>query len=168
MRYRFTEAPFAAPAVLMSTPGGYPPPGPGYQAPPPPYVPPPPGQPAGLSINAASALCYLFGFITGIIFLVLEPYKRDRLVRFHAFQSIFLNIAVFVVFFVWNLMAGLLDALSHGVFIFVHLAVSTLLSVGFFILWVMLLVRALQGSKWVLPVIGPLAEKQAVSGVSSF
>ncbi len=43
----------------------------------------------GLSINGASALCYLFGFVTGIIFLVLAPYNQDRRVRFHAFQSIF-------------------------------------------------------------------------------
>ena len=43
--------------------------------------------------NMAGALCYLFGFITGILFLVLAPYNQDRNIRFHAFQSIFLNIA---------------------------------------------------------------------------
>lgn len=166
MRYRFTEAPFAAPAVLMATPGGYPP-SPGYQAPPPGYVPPPPtGQPSGLSVNAASVLCYLFGFISGIIFLVLEPYKRDPVIRFHAFQSIFLNLAVFVVSFAWNLIAGLLDVMTHGIFFLVHMAGSTILGLGFLVIWVMLMVRAAQGSRWVLPVIGPLAERQA--GTATF
>src|SRR4051794_28351354 len=61
--------------------------------------PPPPSTPLaapGLSDNVAGALCYLCGFITGIIFLVLAPYNRNRLVRFHAFQSIFANVAIFV------------------------------------------------------------------------
>ena len=163
MRYRVTEAPFAVPAVLMATPGGYPP-SPGYQAPPPGYVPPPPpGQPAGLSGSAASVLCYLFGFISGIIFLVLEPYKRDSVVRFHAFQSIFFSLSIFVVSFAWNLVAGLLDVMTHGIFFVVHMGGSALLGLAVLVIWVMLMVRAAQGSKWVLPVIGPLAERQAGS-----
>src|SRR5512138_235065 len=63
---------------------------------------PPAGVPSSasaspLSANAAGALAYVLGLITGIIFLVLEPYNKDRLVRFHAFQSIFLNVAVIVI-----------------------------------------------------------------------
>ncbi len=46
--------------------------------------------------NMAAALCYALGFITGILFLVLAPYNQNREIRFHAFQSIFLNIAWFV------------------------------------------------------------------------
>ncbi|WP_419804315.1 DUF4870 domain-containing protein [Terriglobus sp.] len=164
MRYRFTEPSFAASPVLMATPGGYPPPGPGYQAPPPGYVPPPAGQPGGLSATTASVLAYLFGFISGIIFLVLEPYKRDSFVRFNAFQSIFFNLSVFVISFLWNLIAGLLDVMTHGVFVMIHLAGSLLIGIGFLVIWIMLMVRASQGSKWVLPVIGPFAERQAASG----
>ncbi len=163
MPYRFTESPFAASSVLMSTPGGYPP-SPGYQAPPPGYVPPPPsGQPAGLSANAAAVLAYAFGIISGVIFLVLEPYKRDPFVRFSAFQSLFYNLAVIVVFTVWNLLAGVLDALTHGLFLVVHLPLNMLLWLAFVIVWIMLMVRAGQGRKWVLPVIGPFAERQALS-----
>jgi len=44
---------------------------------------------SGLTSNIAAALAYVLGLVTGIIFLVLEPYKRDRFVRFHAMQSIF-------------------------------------------------------------------------------
>src|SRR5438552_9990723 len=58
-------------------------------------------QAAGLTDNVASALCYALGFITGILFLVLEPYSRNRKIRFHAFQSIFLNVACIVIWYVW-------------------------------------------------------------------
>ena len=47
----------------------------------------------GLSDNGASTLAYAFGFITGIVFLVLEPYNRSKTVRFHALHSIFFNVA---------------------------------------------------------------------------
>ena len=67
-----------------------------------PAVPPPPPPPlagaasTGMTSNIAGALCYLLTFITGILFLVLEPYKRDRFVRFHAFQSIFFGVILVV------------------------------------------------------------------------
>src|SRR5438034_11442470 len=62
--------------------------------PPPPPPPPPPlsggaPQAAGLEENVACALCYLLGVLTGVLFLVLEPYNRNRNIRFHAFQAIF-------------------------------------------------------------------------------
>ena len=44
--------------------------------------------------NIASALCYVMGLLTGILFLVLEPYNKNKTIRFHAFQSIFFNVAV--------------------------------------------------------------------------
>src|SRR6202158_5096322 len=53
--------------------------------------------PAGLTENAAAALCYVLGLITGILFLVLAPYNQNRLIRFHAFQSIFLHVVCIVV-----------------------------------------------------------------------
>jgi uncharacterized membrane protein YvbJ len=47
----------------------------------------------GLATNIAAALAYVLGALTGILFLVLEPYKNDRFVRFHAFQSILFTVA---------------------------------------------------------------------------
>src|SRR5579872_5078231 len=69
------------------------------------YAPPPPAavavpQSAGMEENVASALCYLFGWITGVIFLVLAPYNQNRTIRFHAFQSIFWNIAIIPLYIV--------------------------------------------------------------------
>src|ERR1700676_3398151 len=78
-----------APPPPGPPPGDPPPPGytaPGYSAPAG-YVPPPAGA-AGMTDNMAGALCYLFGFITGILFLVLAPYNQNRNIKFHAMQSI--------------------------------------------------------------------------------
>src|SRR5579872_1694089 len=74
-----------------------PPPPMGAGAVPPPPPPPgymPQGAPAsaGLTDNSAAALCYLFGLITGILFLVLAPYNQNRNIKFHAFQSIFFHL----------------------------------------------------------------------------
>src|SRR6266849_1469086 len=57
----------------------------------------------GLAENVAGALCYGLGILTGILFLVLEPYSRNPRIRFHAFQSIFFSVAVLAIWF-----AGLL------------------------------------------------------------
>src|ERR1700677_5282600 len=87
------------------TPVGAPGAGPVPGAVPTPEVNPPGAQPlpppvavapvatVAMTDNLAGALCYLVGFITGILFLVLAPYNQNRTIRFHAFQSIFLNIA---------------------------------------------------------------------------
>src|SRR5271165_4059299 len=58
---------------------------------------------AGLTPNVAAALAYLLGFITGIIFLVLDPYKNDRFVRFHAMQSILFSAACIVFSIAWGI-----------------------------------------------------------------
>src|SRR6202167_646854 len=95
-----------APVAAVPGPNPMPPPPPPGMNPPDVHpLPPPTGAPSlGMTDNMAGALCYLFGFITGILFLVLAPYNQDRNIRFHAFQSVFLNIAWvilwFVVFFV--------------------------------------------------------------------
>src|ERR1700681_2740972 len=70
-------------------------------------------QAAGLTDNVASALCYALGFITGILFLVLEPYSRNRKIRFHAFQSIFLNVVCIVIWY-----AVIFIALASGAMFF--------------------------------------------------
>jgi uncharacterized membrane protein len=141
------------------------------------YNPPPPAQPyaepaggtapsapapavaGGLTDNVAALLCYVFGLVTGILFLVIEPYNRNRLVRFHAFQSIFFNIAVVAAFIGLSIVAVALHVIP-GVWVLMallHLAVW----LGSVVVWVLLLVKAYQGQQWKLPIIGGLAEKQA-------
>jgi uncharacterized membrane protein len=116
----------------------------------------------GISSNGASALCYLFGFITGIVFLVLAPYNQDRRVRFHAFQSIFLNVALIVVHIGVTIMSLMFSAVSFSLGL-VMTSVHLLVSLGFFLLWLFMMWKSSQGEKIVLPIIGPLAERQAGS-----
>src|ERR1700687_1236775 len=52
--------------------------------------------PPAIADNIASALCYLLLGVTGVLFLWLEPYSRNRKVRFHAFQAIFVHVAIIV------------------------------------------------------------------------
>jgi uncharacterized membrane protein len=114
----------------------------------------------GMTDNMAGALCYLFGFITGILFLVLAPYNQDRNIRFHAFQSIFLNIA-WIAF--WILVSIVTLAFSFIPFlgIFVAWVLRLTIGLGGFIVWLYLMFKTYNGEKIVLPVIGPMAEKQA-------
>ena len=121
----------------------------------------PPQTASTMAPNVAGALAYVLGLITGIIFLVLEPYNRDREVRFHAFQSIFLNLALIVI----SIGLMILGAIVGAVIPFAGAAllglVSLLFWLGTIVLWVLLIVKTYSGGKIVLPVIGPLAHKQA-------
>jgi len=112
--------------------------------------------------NLAGLLCYLAGIITGILFLVIEPYNKSKFVRFHAFQSIFLFVAWIGV---WIVLA-ILSVILHLVLGFWTAAslvglLHTAVGLGFFVLWILLMIKAYQGQKFSLPIIGALAEKQA-------
>jgi uncharacterized membrane protein len=110
--------------------------------------------------NVAAALCYLVGLITGVLFLVLEPYNKNKTIRFHAFQSIFLNVAWVAAWIVVSILSiALLAVGSLGLMLMslLHLV----LGLGFLVLWAFLMYKAYNNEKFVLPIIGPLAEKQA-------
>jgi uncharacterized membrane protein len=129
----------------------------------PPINPAPPPQIApsvGMTDNLAGALCYLVGFITGILFLVLAPYNQNRTIRFHAFQSIFLSIAWVAV---WIVITIILIPFRYIPFLglFISLVLDAVVGLGGFILWLYLMFKTYNGEKVVLPVIGPMAEKQA-------
>jgi len=112
----------------------------------------------GLTDNTASALCYLAGFITGILFLVIAPYNQNKTVRFHAFQSIFLNVAWIALWICMNIIFGIL---GRFVGFWILATLTPLISLAFFVLWILMMVWAYQGKKVVLPVIGNLAQQQA-------
>jgi uncharacterized membrane protein len=120
-----------------------------------------PAAGAGLTPNVAGALAYLVGAITGILFLVIDPFKADRFVRFHAFQSIFFNLAWIAFWIVWMIVGLMLGAISHGLFFIIQLPINLLITVGGFCLWVYLMYTAYQGKTFQLPVIGALAATQA-------
>ena len=138
-----------------------PPPGAGYaqqgyaqtQAAPGPQV-------SGLEENVACALCYALMVLTGIVFLVLAPYNQNRLIRFHAFQAIFVwvgMIGAWIAVFIASLVLVFIPVLGHLLIVLLDLV----LGLGGLALWILLMYKAYNREKWVLPIVGPLAEKQA-------
>jgi uncharacterized membrane protein len=114
---------------------------------------PPVMSAAGLPMNIAAALCYIIPVICPLIFILVDPYKRDRTVRFAAFQSLFLTIALFVINETIGILMGSSWELAYNLY--------RLLRLAEFILIVFLAFKAFQNEKIVLPGIGPLAQKQA-------
>ncbi len=109
---------------------------------------------SGLSDNAAGALSYLT-IIPAILFLVMPPYNKSSYVRFHAWQSIFLAIGWIALFVVLAIL-GRIPFLGLVVF-----PLMLLIDLGMFILWLVVVLKALNGQKFSIPIIGALAEGQA-------
>ena len=135
------------------------------------YTPPPPQAAsgpaasapaaAGMQDNVASALCYLFGLITGVLFLVLAPYNQNKAIRFHAFQSIFWHIAWIVIWIVYGIVRVALAFVLPLSLSLVLTLLSLVVWFGGFLSWLFLMWKAYNNEKFVIPIIGPLAEKQA-------
>jgi len=100
----------------------------------------------GLDENVAGFLCYVATWITGIIFLILE--KENKFVRFHAMQSLltFLILSAISIFIGWVPIIGWI--------------ISILMFPLWLILWIVLMVKAFNGEKFKLPIVGNIAEKQ--------
>jgi len=100
----------------------------------------------GLEENIAGLLCYVLGWITGIVFLVLE--KENKFVRFHAFQSLltFLPLGVLAWILGWIPFAGWV--------------IAGLVWILILILWLILMFKAYKGERYKLPIVGDIAEKQ--------
>lgn len=118
----------------------------------------------GLDENVAALLSYLFGWVSGLIFFLLE--KDSRLVRFHAMQSILLNaVAVVVGIVLWvggivlAIVAALIaDTLGSLIWILAMLLFCAF-GIALFAAAILCLIKAYQGQYFKLPVIGNLAEK---------
>lgn len=100
----------------------------------------------GLEPNLAGLLCYVLGWVSGLVFFILET--DNKFVRFHAMQSIVtfgaLTVANFILMFI---------PIIGWIF-------SWLIGVLGFILWIVLMIKAYQGEKYKLPWAGEIAEKQ--------
>jgi len=106
---------------------------------------------SGLQENVAGLLCYTLLWVSGLIFYLIET--DNKFVRFHAVQSMivfgFLNIAGIV--FGWIPWLGWIMGSFVGLLVFV--------------LWIVLMVKAYQGTMYKLPVVGDLAEKWSAKKV---
>jgi uncharacterized membrane protein len=108
--------------------------------------------------NVACALCYVLGLISGIVFLVLAPYNQNKAVRFHAFQSIFLNVAVIVI----DIVLGIVMSIMFRIVGFFMLGLLwPLFGLACLALWIYMILSAYQGKTVVLPIVGGLARQQA-------
>jgi uncharacterized membrane protein len=114
---------------------------------------------AGLTSNVAGALAYVLGLITGILFLVLEPYKRDRFVRFHAMQSILFCAAAIVFRIAWGILVNVLIDISGWTAV-VLVPVGLIISIGLFLFWLFVMFQAYNQREFRIPIIGAIAAKQ--------
>ncbi|MCX5666221.1 MAG: DUF4870 domain-containing protein [Candidatus Omnitrophica bacterium] len=97
----------------------------------------------GMQPNMEALLCYVFGFITGLIFYLIE--KENKFVRFHAMQSIVVFAGLFVIGFIIMFIP-----LINLIFWAVEL-----------VIWIVLMVKAYQGEKFKFPIAGDIAEKNS-------
>ena len=109
---------------------------------------------SGLSDNGAGAIAYIT-FIPAIAFLAMPPYNKSSYVRFHAWQSIFLAV-VWVALLVVLAILGLIP--FFGLLVF---PLMLLVDLVMFVLWILVVIKAVNGQRFKLPIIGALAEKQA-------
>jgi len=114
---------------------------------------------SGLTSNLAAALAYVLGIVTGILFLVLEPYKNDRFVRFHAMQSVLFFLAVVVFNIAWVIVVDMLSAFSGWIAV-ATFPVGTLIFLGLFLFWLYVMYQAYSRREFRIPVIGAIAAKQ--------
>ena len=114
---------------------------------------------SGLTSNLAAALAYLLGIITGIVFLVLEPYKHDRFVRFHAMQSILFCVAAIVFSVAWSIVVDVMINISAWTAMALT-PIGLVISLGFFLFWLFLMYQAYSRREFRIPIIGAIAAKQ--------
>ncbi len=107
---------------------------------------------APIAENVAGMLAY-FTIIPAIIFLLIEPYNRDRFVRFHSFQCLFTAAALIVLHICLSFLSYALPLIMFPIW--------GLLGLAEFALWILLVVKAYQHQMFKLPIVGDLAEKQA-------
>jgi uncharacterized membrane protein len=112
-----------------------------------------------MTSNVAGALTYLLGFITGIVFLVLDQYKTNRFVRFHAMQSIFYSGSCIIVLVAWGVLWSALFAVT-GSLSLVLAPVWIVLRLAMFVYWLYLMYQAYNNREYRIPFIGDLAAKQ--------
>ena len=98
----------------------------------------------GFDANVAAALSYLVGFVTGIIFLVVE--KDNRFVRFHAMQSTLTFVGIVLV----DILLQIVPILGPLVVLFLVIPLSA-------VLWLLLMFKAYQGEEFKLPLVGQMA-----------
>ena len=113
----------------------------------------------GMQPNVAALLCYVLGWITGLIFFLIE--KENKFVRFHAAQSLVVFGALTVLQIALGILSGILVAIHLYVLVPVFTLLYPLIGLVGLILWILLMVKAFQGEMFKLPIAGDMAEKMS-------
>ena len=111
------------------------------------------GSTTSLEPNVAGLLCYVLGWITGLVFILIE--KENKFVRFHAMQSI-VTFGAFCVLWIPFSILSQLDIL-RALFGILY----TITGILAFVLWIVLMVKAYQGERFKLPIAGDIADKNS-------
>jgi uncharacterized membrane protein len=111
---------------------------------------------ATFSDNAAGAIAYITVF-PAIAFLILVPYKKSPFVRFHAWQSIFLNFFLYVVSYLLSIVLPMCRLNS----LLAYVSVNWFLAIFWLVVWIFFSVSALRGKSYKMPILGRLAQRQA-------
>ena len=111
----------------------------------------------GIAANIAGLLCYVLGWLTGLIFFLIE--KENKFVRFHALQSMIIFGGLFVLSIAIGIFVGIFAAVGAGFLVPVLTLINGLLGLLGLVLWILLMIKAYQGELFRLPIAADLADK---------
>jgi len=107
--------------------------------------------------NVIAALTYLLGFVTGLIFLYLEPYNQNEFIRFHARQSIGFSVAWFAIAVIFGVFIAVLP---HGLGALLNF-ILTLIDIALAVFWVVLMYKAYTGERYRIPELADIVDSIA-------
>jgi len=119
-------------------------------------------QSSGMDPKLAGLLAYLIPPITGIIFFIIE--KTNRVVRWHAAQSIVFGVAWIVVWVLFSVLSMILSAIIPIIGTIISLLVWVVVFLGGMVLWIVCLIKGYSGQMWRMPLVAPWADKLMGSG----
>ena len=115
------------------------------------------GEARNQQSNIIAALSYLLGFVTGLIFLYVEPYNQDEYVRFHARQSIGFSVAWFAI----NVIVGVFIAVLPQFLSVILNFLLTIVNVALAIYWIVLMYKAYSGERYRIPELADIVDSIA-------
>ncbi len=102
----------------------------------------------GLDENVEALLCYTLGWITGLIFILIE--KENKTVRFHAFQSFVTFLSITAAYFIFAFIP------------LIGLLLNIILYITGIIIWIMGMIKSYQGEEFKVPIIGNFVQERLV------
>ena len=106
--------------------------------------------------NIEAALCYVFVWVGGLIFYIVD--NKNKNIRFHALQSIFIFFPLTILAWIFG---GFFGLVGYGPAFYFFAWISWLFWLLVFVLWVVLIIKALQNKKWKAPIAGDWAERNS-------